>query len=110
MQLKVADIVASLALKGIAIGERYVEKDAYDIYTLCAYFRGGPPAVAATIRPFLGEEAIKRGLQAIADKFRALDAEGPSWVADFLGEGDPARRARAQQDAFMTVREVCRLL
>ncbi len=110
VRLKVADIVASLALKGIAIGERYVEKDAYDIYTLCVSFRGGPPAVAATIRPFLGEEPVRRGLQVIAEKFRALDAEGPSWVADFLGEGDPARRARAQQDAFMTVHEVCRLL
>jgi hypothetical protein len=43
VHLKVADVVASLALKGIAIGERYAEKDAYDIYALCAHYRGGPP-------------------------------------------------------------------
>lgn len=110
VRLKVADVVASLALKGIAVGERYVEKDAYDIYALCAHYRGGPPAVAEAIRPFLDEGPVRRGLQSIAERFRALDAEGPTWVAEFLGEGDPERSARLRQDAFMTVQEVCHLL
>lgn len=43
VRFKVADLVASLALKGIAIGERYAEKDAYDIWALCAHYRGGLP-------------------------------------------------------------------
>jgi hypothetical protein len=46
VRLKVADLVSSLVLKGIAIGERYAEKDAYDIHALCAHYRGGPAAVA----------------------------------------------------------------
>lgn len=108
--LKVTDVVASLAMKGLAIGERYAEKDAYDIYALCAHYRGGPPAVAEAIRPFLREGPVQGGLHSIAEKFRALEAEGPTWVAAFLGEGDPDRSARVRQDAFMTVREVCRLL
>jgi len=110
VRLRVADLVASLALKGIAIGARYAEKDAYDIYTLCAYVQGGPPAVAAALRPFAAEEPVQRGLRSIARRFRELDAEGPIWVAAFLGEGDAERRARIQQDAFMTVQEVCRLV
>jgi len=110
VRLKVGDVVAILALKGIAIGERYVEKDAYDIYALCAHYRGGPPAVAQALRPYLGEDPVHRGLRSIAEKFRALEAEGPTWVAAFLGEGDPERSARVRQDAFMTVQEVCRLL
>ena len=110
VRLKVGDLVAILALKGIAIGERYAEKDAYDIYALCAHYRGGPPAVAEALRPFLEEDAVRRGLRSIAEKFRALEAEGPTWVAAFLGERNPEQRARSQQDAFMTVGEVLRLL
>ena len=110
VRLKVADVVASLALKGIAIGERYAEKDAYDIYTLCAFVQGGPAAVADAIRPFVAEGPVERGLKSIGDKFRALDAEGPAWVAAFLGAGHQEERDRLQQDAFMTVQEVVRLV
>jgi len=110
VRFKVADLVATLALKGIAIGERYAEKDAYDIYALCAHYRGGPHVVAEGLQPYLGEDSVRRGLRAIAERFRALEAEGPTWVATFLGEGDPERAARFRQDAFMTVQEVCRLL
>ncbi len=110
VRLKGADLVASLALKGIAIGERYAEKDAYDIYALCAFYRGGPAAVAEALRPFTNEEPVRRGCHSIVQKFRALDAEGPTWVAAFLGGGDAETAARIRQDAFMTVHEVCRLL
>jgi hypothetical protein len=110
VRFKTADLVASLALKGMALGERYVDKDAYDVYTLCAHYRGGPFAVAEAFRPYLGEGPVRRGVESIARKFRAPDAEGPTWVATFLGEGDPERSARVRRDAFMTVQEVCRLL
>jgi len=110
VRLKVADLVASLALKGIAIGERYAEKDAYDIYVLCSHTRGGPQTVAATLKPFMNEQPVQRGVRAIAQKFRALDAEGPTWVEKFLGGGDAETEARVRQDAFMTVREVCRVV
>ncbi len=108
--IKVADIVSALALKGHAIGDRYAEKDAYDIYALCAHYPGGPPAVAAALKPWLGEAAVGRGLNAIAKKFRAVDAEGPTWVAKFVGGGDAGTEARMRQDAFMMVGEVCRVL
>lgn len=110
VRLKVADFVASLALKGIAIGERYAEKDAYDIYALCGHTRGGPQTVAAALKPFMNEQPVQKGLGSIAQKFRALDAEGPTWVAKFLGGGDAETEARVRQDAFMRVREVCQIL
>ena len=59
--LKVVDVVGSLVLKGIAIGDRYAEKDAYDIYALCAHQRGGPREVAEQLRPFREEPAVKSG-------------------------------------------------
>jgi hypothetical protein len=108
--INVADVVACLALKGIALGERYREKDAYDIYAVCAYHDGGPVAVANRLRPALYSPVLERGLVGIADRFESADAEGPWWVANFLSRDDPDQHARLRQDAFMTVREVIRLL
>jgi hypothetical protein len=110
VRVKVTDLVGSLTLKGIAIGERYAEKDAYDIYALCAHYRGGPAAVAEILRPVREEEAVRRGLAAIADKFREERAEGPTWVAVFLSQGNAEGDDRTRVDAFMTVREVLRLV
>jgi len=108
--INVADLVACLALKGIALGERYREKDAYDIYAVCAYHRGGPGAVADRLRPLLDSPVLERGLGAIAGRFESPDAEGPWWVANFLSQDDPDEHARVRQDAFMTVNELLRLL
>jgi hypothetical protein len=41
VELRVADVVSTLALKGIALGERYVEKDAYDIMLCVPTMRMG---------------------------------------------------------------------
>lgn len=109
-KLKVADLVGTLALKGIAIGTRYVEKDAYDIYSLCAHFPGGAAAVAEAVRPYLEEQPVRRGITAIAEKFRDQDAEGPTWVAAFTGETETDAQERARVDAFMRVHEVCHAL
>ncbi|MGH2608602.1 MAG: hypothetical protein ACRDHF_05880, partial [Tepidiformaceae bacterium] len=109
IRVRVVNIVASLALKGLAIGARYAEKDAYDIFALCAHYRGGPAAVADAIRPVRDRDSVRRGLDAIREKFRDRDAEGPTWVAAFLSEGQ-AEDERFRTDAFMTVSEVLRLL
>ena len=110
VRIRVADIVGSLALKGIAIGERYAEKDAYDIWAVCAHHRGGAAAVADALRQCLDEEPVRRGLAMIAEKFRARDAEGPTWVAVFVGSANPEGHERIRTDAHMTVGEVLRLL
>jgi hypothetical protein len=110
VRVKVADVVASLALKGLAIGDRYAEKDAYDIFALCAHYRGGPAAVADAIRAFRDEDPVRRGLDAIREKFRDREAEGPTWVAVFLSEEHADEGERFRTDAFMTVSEVITLL
>lgn len=110
VHVKVTDLIGSLALKGIAIGERYAEKDAYDIYALCAHYRGGPAAVADVLRPVRDEAAVRRGLAAMAEKFRDHRAEGPIWVAAFLSEGSAEGDDKTRVDAFMTVQEVLRLV
>jgi hypothetical protein len=39
---KVSDVVGCLATKGLALKGRYKEKDAYDIYFVLRYYKGGP--------------------------------------------------------------------
>lgn len=110
VEAKVADLVACLALKGMALGDRYNEKDAYDIYSICACLEGGPAEVAAALKPYMGHPILRKGMKSIAIKFRDLEAEGPSWTASFLASNDPEMATRIKQDAYMNVNEVLRLL
>ncbi|GFP21176.1 hypothetical protein HKBW3S06_00402 [Candidatus Hakubella thermalkaliphila] len=103
--LRVADIVSSLALKGIALGERYAEKDAYDIYVLLSYYRDGPRDVRDELKPYLSDKFLQKGLSSIESRFRSPEAEGPSWVANFLIQTNPELIKRTKMDAYMTVRE-----
>lgn len=110
IEIKVADVIACLALKGRVLAERLRGKDAYDIYSICGYHSGGPSAVASLLRPHVSDPALGAGLTAIREKFRAPDAEGPFAVADFMESIDPLDRDARQQDAYQTVAEVLRLL
>ena len=76
---------------------------------LCAHHRGGPRAVAERLRPARDEASVRRGLVAIAEKFRAQEAEGPTWVARFFSPAGADEFERFRLDAFMTIREVLRL-
>jgi len=67
-------------------------------------------AVAELLRPFRDEEPVRRGLAAIAERFRDRDAESPTWTAVFLSEGNTEADERLRVDAFMTVQEVLRLV
>ena len=81
--IKMADIVGIMTMKGIVLGSRYKQKDAYDIHSLVLYYKSGPYTVAEEIRPFREHGLIKEAIEAIHDKFRSREAEGPNWVADF---------------------------
>ncbi len=81
--LKIADIVGIITMKGIVVGSRYKEKDAYDINSLVLYYKSGPLSVAEEIRPHMGHGLVREALEVIHDKFRSREAEGPNWVADF---------------------------
>lgn len=81
--IKIADILGILTMKGIVMGSRYKEKDAYDINSLILYYKSGPLTVANEIRPFKDNRLVKEAIEAIHDKFRSREAEGPNWAADF---------------------------
>ncbi len=53
--LKMLDISGCLGMKGITLGERYKEKDAYDIYAVATQCLDGPESVAEVVKPYLGK-------------------------------------------------------
>ena len=49
--LQLASLPAMVGLKGLALGERYKEKDAYDLYALARYYGSGIQEVIALLKP-----------------------------------------------------------
>ncbi len=101
--IRTADVVGSIGTKGLALGRRYSEKDAYDLYALIANYGGGPVEVASLVKPFLREGLLVRGLDKVREWFGSPDAAGPAAVADFFVEEAGAARERRIRDAFEVV-------
>lgn len=109
VDIQMADVVGCLTMKGIVLGERFREKDAYDIYALAAHYKKGPADVAAELRPYREEPLLKEALQNIKASFEARTSHGPVWVAEFLLPASTEERERLITDAHMVVNEVLRL-
>jgi len=104
VKFKMADIVGSLATKGIALGDRYKEKDAYDIYSLVTYCKNDSFDAADKVRQFASEPEVSESLEAIKARFKDIRAEGPSWVAQFMyPESERETKERGMADAYMRV-------
>ena len=109
--MRMASLVACLTMKGIVLGERYREKDAYDIYALLAHYQGGPRDAAEMLRPHLDDPLVAEGMANIRAAFATRDAHGPAWVAAFLvNPMFAAAYQRHRTDAFMTVGEFSKWL
>lgn len=109
VKVKIADLVGCLTMKGIVLGERYHEKDAYDIYSVVTYYKGGPRSAAQEVKPHLGNSLVREGIDNIAEKFQSIRSVGPTGVGDFLA-ADSAERDRFIADAFVSVREFIKAL
>ena len=111
IEIKVADPVSVLTMKGIVIDLRYSEKDAYDIYSVIAHYKGGFQAVAEMVKPYKKNKLVNEGLINIQKKFKTKDSIGPQWVADFLLSGEIGEeRDRVVTDAYMQVNAFLREL
>ncbi|MDG6219010.1 MAG: hypothetical protein QCI00_06180 [Candidatus Thermoplasmatota archaeon] len=96
-------------MKGIVLGERYKEKDAYDIYYLITYFKNGPVDAAKEINPYIKNDLVNEAITTIKKDFDSRESSGPSWVASFLNEvGD--ERERRITDVYMNVKEFLKSL
>ena len=100
LEIRMLDIPGSIGMKGIVLGERYKEKDAYDIYSVVSRCHDGPISVARILKPFIEEGSMRAGINVIRNKFRDIRAEGPSWVATFMS-GDPTEQDRIKAEVFV---------
>ena len=57
-------------MKGIVLGERYKEKDAYDIYYLISNYKNGPKDVANEINKHTSDSLVKESLGTITRNFK----------------------------------------
>ncbi len=107
--VRVASAGALLVMKGMALGERYKEKDAYDIYYCCRHHPEGIEGLARELSGMLDDSEVKIALTCIKEKFERLDSIGPVWVAQMMREsGDDYEQV--QQDAFRRVNALLGLL
>jgi len=87
-----------------------VKKDAYDIYSICDYYKQGPVSVANEVRHKKDIKSVREGLEAIRERFRSPEAEGPSWVVNFMVISDEKEKQEKKQRSFMVVDEMLRIL
>jgi hypothetical protein len=90
VQLRVADEVAMVVLKALAMSERHKPKDYYDFYFVVRGYRGGPAALGDRMRPYRNDPLVQEALSIIAERFADPDAIGPKETANELGGSDPA--------------------
>lgn len=99
-EIKMANVVSVLTMKGITISERYKEKDAYDIYAMLAHYKEGPTSCFEEVIPHLDRTLIKEGIQSICDKFILESSVGPMWAAKFMAPDNVAEAHLRQVDIY----------
>jgi hypothetical protein len=105
LELLMLDIAGCIGMKGVVLGDRYNEKDAYDIFSVVSQCHERPSAIAALVRPYSDEPSMRRGLDTIRTKFGNIRSDGPTWVGMFRSPIAGEQQKRYQAEAFATVSE-----
>ena len=100
LDIKVADVTACFVMKGIALGERTSEKDAYDLYMLARYYKEGPTSVLSELRKLKNHGLMDEALRNIEEHFKDIKSLGPLSVVTFMGITDEGEYDRITRDAF----------
>ena len=98
--VRIADIVPFLVMKGMALWDRYKEKDAYDIYFAILYYPGGIQKLVSAFQPFKSNKLVQEGLGKIRTKFKDVESPGPVWITNFEEIDDEEEKERVRRDAF----------
>lgn len=102
--IKVADVIPFLVMKGMAIWERYSEKDAYDIYFIIRHYQGGIDKLVKRFQNHVSKSIVREGLGKICAKFSSIDSPGPVWVVNFLEIDDEEEKEQLKRDVFERVK------
>ena len=108
-RIQMLDVTGCIGTKAIALGDRYKQKDAYDIVSVIDRYGTGVREVSSVVRAFAAEPPVARSLGVLRGKFRTERFEGPVWYAEFLG-GERDAQQRSAQRAFQLMQEFERLV
>lgn len=100
LDIKVANVTACFVMKGIALGERTSEKDAYDLYMIARYYKEGPQSVLSELKKLGSHGLMKEALRNIEEQFKDVKSIGPVSVAKFMGITDKEENDRITRDAY----------
>jgi len=100
LDIKVADVTACFVMKGIALGERTSEKDAYDLYMLARYYKEGPKSVLSELMKLRSHGLMKEALKNLQEHFKDIKSLGPVSIANFMGITEKEEHDRITRDAF----------
>lgn len=100
INIKLANAVPFLVMKGMALWDRFKEKDAYDIYFVVKNYPGGLEQLINTFKEIRLNKLIYEGLGKIYTKFDSVDAIGPTWLVRFLDIVDEEEIDRIKRDAY----------
>lgn len=103
ISFKLANVIPFLVMKGMAIWERFKEKDAYDIYFIFRNYPGGINELALIFNGVKLNRLVKEGLGKIYAKFSSVDDIGPTWLVKFLDIEDEEEEDRMKRDAYERV-------
>jgi len=108
LDIKVANVTACFVMKGIALGERTSEKDAYDLYMLARYYKEGPQSVLSELNKLGSHGLMKEVLRNIEEHFKDVKSIGPVSVATFMGIADKEEYDRITRDAYELLQFIIR--
>ncbi len=105
VDFKMLDVVGCIGTKGIALGERYKHKDAYDIVSVLDHYGKGVKEIAYEFLPFLGESQIQESLTRLGKMFSNERSEGSLLYAEFLEPIDKEEKDIYAQRGYRLVSE-----
>lgn len=107
---KMSDVVGCIGTKSIALGNRYKNKDAYDLVSLVNHYGTGIEEVAFMFTGSLGDKLVQESLAKLKEKFKTQQSEGPILYAEFMQAIEGAGKEAYVQRAYMVVNELLSLL
>lgn len=101
-RVRVVDVPGLVVLKALTFADRQAPKDAYDLWYVLTYSKGGPEAVAQRLSPHHADSDVSRAVQFLRDVFASPESAGPVAVALFEElHGEEADRLAAQAYAVI---------
>jgi len=101
-RVRVVDVPGFVVLKALTFSDRQAPKDAYDLWYVLTYAKGGADSVAQRLSPYAADPDVSRAVRLLRDLFAGPESAGPVAVAAFEElRGEEADRLAAQAYAVV---------